>query len=121
MSNYLRLNRYLGMAIVGLFFTFLLTTELYPIQCSISKVTGLQCRSCGLTRDFFSYIRGDFANPVNDYSLRLFLYLSLQFCYRILIGYIYPLTYIDKKIIFVDIIVSVIGAAYCLYPLIFFF
>jgi hypothetical protein len=54
--------------------------ELY---CQVKAVTGIPCSSCGLTRDFLSFINLDFKSPINPNSIKLFGFVIIQALYRI--------------------------------------
>ena len=55
-------------------------------NCVHSTITGYECKSCGITRDFLSFLHFDFSNPINQYSFGLFLYCIFQSIYRIIIA-----------------------------------
>jgi hypothetical protein len=56
------------------------------IECQVKTVTGVACNSCGLTRDFVSFLKLDFENTVNKNSLKVFILLMSQLIYRSLIA-----------------------------------
>lgn len=79
-----RLFNVLCFALLFCFFLYLIiggnTTS--RISCQILKETGEACSSCGLTRDFKSFSRFDFSQPINQNSLFVFAWFVFQFIGR---------------------------------------
>ena len=86
------------------------------IVCSIKSQTGFDCPSCGLTRDFYSILHGQYDKLVNGYSMGIFLFFMVQFIMRILLV---MLRLTKKGIVVTDIIISVSLWAYFILPMIF--
>lgn len=77
--------------------------------CMHKTITGHECKSCGVTRDFINYLNLDFSKSINHYSFNLFLYCILQFGYRLaasIYGFmINDLIYL-KKVIIADVMIT---------------
>ena len=59
-------------------------------SCQVLELTGTECSSCGLTRDFISFSRLNFNSPINKHSIMVFLWFVLQFIIRILLIFLPP-------------------------------
>lgn len=58
------------------------------IHCVQLSITGQECKSCGLTRDFTSYLNLDFNSAINPQSLPLFIFCAIQLLYRLYVGFV---------------------------------
>ncbi len=52
------------------------------ISCQMVKVTGQECSSCGLTRDFIAFTHLDFRSPINDQSIFVYLWFLFHLIIR---------------------------------------
>jgi hypothetical protein len=61
----------------------------HPIGCIYTKLTGVTCPGCGLSRSFSAMIRGDFsqAKEYNSNGPKIFLFFFIQFFIRLLINF----------------------------------
>ena len=74
------------------------------ISCQVVELTGNECSSCGLTRDFISFTHFNFKSPINDKSIFVFVWFLAQFLMRIVIM-IKP-TLISQKLKWYDLVIS---------------
>lgn len=91
----------------------------YPVQCVHEKITGVPCPSCGLSHAFSLIVRGriDEATQLNSYSVRVFLFFSLQLIMRIALGTISLMTgKFLRKIVVADSLISAVMALGAFYP-----
>lgn len=60
----------------------------YPIACVHEKLTGEPCPSCGMSHAFSLIVRGRFEEALqwNSYSIRIFLFFTIQLLMRISLG-----------------------------------
>lgn len=98
-NEYILANRLL----VGIFIFTCLFVGLFldegSIQCIHKSLTTESCSSCGLTRDFISFLKFNFKNPVNQASLGLFFFVVVQLIFRIgIVGrsYLYKVDFSSK-------------------------
>lgn len=84
--EYVLLNRIIITAGLFLVFFFILLSYSGIPACVHLTYTGQECGSCGITRDIISFLKFDFATPINDNSIGFFLFGILQFIYRIFIS-----------------------------------
>lgn len=85
-KEYIFLNRIIVFVGIFIFFLVFFLNNSGAITCVHLTYTSEECASCGVTRDFSSFLQLDFSKPINQYSFGLFLYCILQFIYRILIA-----------------------------------
>ena len=52
------------------------------IKCPFQSQFGVTCSSCGISRDIINYICLDFRNPLNPYSLNVFIFFVVQIIVR---------------------------------------
>jgi hypothetical protein len=98
-----------GMLIyVGMFYTPGKTT------CVVKLTTGLECSSCGLTRDFYSMLHLHFNELVNVYSLQIFSFFVVQLFAR---GGMFLFSKGEKTAIYLDGIISSAMLLFSFYPL----
>ncbi|MFT4536515.1 MAG: hypothetical protein ACJA1A_001941 [Saprospiraceae bacterium] len=87
--------------------------------CMHKAITGYECKSCGVTRDFINYLKLDFSKNINQYSFNLFLFCMLQFGYRLAMS-TYGLIIVDKvdikKVIIVDVMITFLFTTIVFYP-----
>ncbi len=84
MSEYRLLNIVLA-GVLGLIFLysgFFVSTD-YAINCSYKSQFGVDCVSCGFSRDFASFTHLDFGKKLNQYSSGVFLFCFIQFVIRV--------------------------------------
>ena len=60
------------------------------VICAQLEVTGQECKGCGLTRDFLSYLNFDFNTSINPHSFPLFICCCAQLMYRMYVGFVRP-------------------------------
>ncbi len=87
MNDHLRVNRVSFIAIIVLGLIYVLYGHLlgFP-ECQLKKVHGLECNSCGLTRDLLSFFTLDFDKPINPNSIYVFLFIISQIAFRSIIS-----------------------------------
>lgn len=85
-KEYIFLNRIIVVVGILIFSLFILLIDSGSIACVNLAYTGKECASCGITRDFLSFLQLDFSEPINQHSIGLFIYCTFQFLYRILIA-----------------------------------
>lgn len=63
--------------------------DTYPLVCIHEAVTGEPCPSCGLSHGFSLILRGRIGEALdwNPYSVRIFLFFSLQLLLRIVLSF----------------------------------
>ncbi len=84
-SDYQRFNLYIAsvLTIVGLSYLLYITlVDPTMSTCSYKLLYGNECPSCGLSRDFVSFIKFDFDRPINSNSFAVFIFFMSQLCYR---------------------------------------
>jgi hypothetical protein len=96
LGEYILFNRVVLATIIVTVLITILFIDLNSWTCVHKTITGFECKSCGITRDFLSFLRFDFTKPINQYSLGLFLYCTFQFIYRIIIA-IFGLNLFSKQ------------------------
>jgi hypothetical protein len=87
-SEYEFLNRIIVTITLISALLFILLNQGGYIQCALLNITGQECKSCGLTRDFLSFLNFNFESPVNSQSLPLFIFCVVQLGYRSYMGFI---------------------------------
>lgn len=83
MSSYRIINITLA-GILGLIFLysgFFVSTD-YALSCYYKSEFGINCVSCGFSRDFANFTHLNFNNPLNKYSLGLFSFFIFQLLFR---------------------------------------
>ncbi len=73
------------------------------LSCQILEITGTECKSCGLTRDFIAFSHLDFRSPINKHSIFIFVWFLFQLIGRTVI--VLRLRSIDSKLIMYDFII----------------
>lgn len=86
----------------------------YTATCQILKVTGKECSSCGLTRDFISFSHFDFASPHNSQSIYVYIWVFFQLVLRLTVVALPSQKRL--KFIFVDSALSFLSALYVFLP-----
>jgi len=73
-------------SLVLVVFLYLLNGDGVPtFSCQVFQRTGTPCGSCGLTRDFVSFILLDFTSPINSQSIYVFTWWVAHILVRSLI------------------------------------
>lgn len=80
------------------------------ITCQILELTGKECNSCGLTRDFKSFSHFNFKSPLNSHSIFVYSWFMLQFILRLILIQI-PSNYRDMVVRFDIIFTTLSGLA----------
>jgi hypothetical protein len=84
-KEYLILNIIFAALLFLLFIAcFIFTTESF-ISCQVVELSGKECNSCGLTRDFIAFAHLDFEKALNENSIYLFFWFLIQLVMRIFI------------------------------------
>ena len=107
MSAYRLLNITLT-GVIGLIFLysgFFVSTDL-AITCSYKAQFGVECVSCGFSRDFAAFTHLDFSDKINPYSAGLFLFFFIQFIGRIVVLLLKPNK--EEQVIRWDVWLSVV-------------
>lgn len=86
LREYILLNRVVAVTLSVMAILTVILIDQESWNCIHKTITGYECKSCGITRDFLSFLQFDFSNPINQYSFSLFLYFIFQSTYRILIA-----------------------------------
>jgi hypothetical protein len=84
------------------------------VNCVVKLKTGLECSSCGFTRDFYSILHCNFTGLINIYSLQVFLFFLLQLVVR---GSLFIIAKDKLSLIYIDSFVSGVAFIYIFYPL----
>lgn len=116
-DEYSFFNRVVVIIILALIvFSWILDlNELY--QCNQLSITGMECSSCGVTRDFISYIHFDFSNHINQHSLGLFIYFLFQIVFRLFYGFMKSNVKMRKQIIYIfDLLLTLVGGCLAIGP-----
>ena len=87
-SSYFRINFILaGIIACVMLYSGIFSAEKanHPIGCIYTKLSGISCPGCGLSRSFSAMIRGDFtkAKGYNSNGPKIFLFFLLQFFFRL--------------------------------------
>ena len=69
------------------------------ITCIVKYKTGLECTSCGLTRDFHSILHLSFTELVNAHSVQIFSFFLFQFIVR---GALFMWSKERRPVIYID-------------------
>jgi len=106
-KEYILLNRLFFIGIVTLFILGVFFYGSGELNCKQMLYTGNPCSSCGLTRDFLSFIRLDFNSPINKASFGVFIFFVAQIIYRFYIGAFGGKKLIQtKKVIIADAVIT---------------
>jgi len=117
MSNkeYYLMNLLFVALLFGLFLiSFLADNSTNFITCQVLVLTGKECKSCGLTRDFMSFAQLDFNSPINNQSIFVFFWFLIQLLVRIT-TVIMP-TVIGQKLKWFDLIITTCSAIFVFLP-----
>jgi hypothetical protein len=106
-KEYLILNIIFAALLFCLFISSYFVESNPLISCQVLGLTGKECNSCGLTRDFRSFSHLNFNNPINSQSIIVYSWFMLQFLIRILLIQI-PSNLRDRVVKF-DIIFSIVS------------
>ncbi|MFM7022310.1 MAG: DUF2752 domain-containing protein [Flavobacteriales bacterium] len=88
--------------------------ESFAVQCVYKELLGRECVSCGLTRDFHSYLSLDFSSPLNPYSLSIFLFFFVQMWFRLILALLdQRIEMVRKKVATVDVVLTVLAFLFC--------
>lgn len=101
--------------VIGILFIYSLFYTPGIINCAVKTYTGVECTTCGLTRDFNNILYFRFGEIINVNSVTLFLFFFIQLVTRF--GLLL-LSFENKKIIIGDIVFSSILFIVTFYPLI---
>jgi len=82
--------------------------------CIVKLKTGLDCNSCGLTRDFYSILHLNVIELINVHSLQIFSFFIFQIIAR---GTLILYSKGDKLTISLDALISSITFLISFYPL----
>ena len=74
------------------------------VNCVVKKQTGIDCISCGLTRDFNSILNLKFENLINPFSPQILSFFLIQFLARLIL---FSASITKRKIIIGDILISI--------------
>jgi len=87
------------------------------VRCSFQNQLGVPCPTCGVSRDIFNYLQLDFKNPINKYSMRIFVFFVGQIILRTILW----LSKIkgSPKQIRIDILLSTLWAVWTLGSMLF--
>lgn len=113
-STYKSVNAILLFALGMMFFYVGLFYSPGQINCIVKLKTGLECSSCGLTRDYHAILRFNFASLINEYSVQTFLFFLAQLIAR---GSLFLFSKSGRITIFIDIFISVVLFLFSFYPL----
>ena len=86
LNEYIFFNRVVVIVLVVVVAVGVVMIDQDSLKCAHLSITGYECNSCGVTRDFLSFMRLNFSQPNNQYSLNLFLYCIMQFMYSMFIA-----------------------------------
>ncbi|MEE9438929.1 MAG: DUF2752 domain-containing protein [Saprospiraceae bacterium] len=90
-----------------IYFLYLIIID--PTNTCLSKtITGVDCATCGLSRDFIAFFQIDFQQPNNKHSISIFVFLCVQLLYRLMTWKLELFMNTKISIIGIDIIVSLI-------------
>lgn len=89
-TDYRLMNGLLVVGLVAFLLFIFIKSSGDPIMCGYFTTTGEYCRGCGLTRDFHSFMKLDFDEPISTGSVSLFTYYILQLCFRSMLMIIRP-------------------------------
>lgn len=114
-SDYRLLNRLLVIGLLACLLFLFIKSFSDPVMCVYLTTTGEYCIGCGLTRDFHSFMKLDFDNPIGTGSIPLFAFYLSQLCLRSIfaISRIRPETttnIVPSKVLFFDVAVTLGGA-----------
>ncbi|MDM8003496.1 MAG: DUF2752 domain-containing protein [Bacteroidota bacterium] len=91
----------------------------YPVPCVHEKLTGEPCPSCGLSHAFSLIVRGriDEALDWNSYSVRVFIFFTVQLLMRISLALVTLYANTDlRRIAVTDAVVSSVMTLAAFYP-----
>lgn len=117
MIDYIRFNRYWVFinVLITVVFWYLYNTG--GITCWIKSTSGLLCSTCGMSRDFMSYLKGDFSTTINPNSKLLFGWLVSNFIWRLGLSFRIFFNKIMTKLIYFDLIIFTSLLIYIIYKI----
>jgi hypothetical protein len=119
-SSYLIIN-VIFLCLIGVIFgySYFFYPNDHPVSCEFKRVTGKDCPSCGLSRAYSAYTRGeiDAGRKYNSYSIYSFIFLLVQFIFRggILVAMTIKKKEFGMKWIKMDVILTSLTFALCFY------
>ena len=93
------------LGLVFLYSGFFVSTD-YAIDCSYKTQFGIECVSCGFSRDFASFCHLDFGDKINPYSTGLFLFCFIQFVWRLFFSF--KTSFKEQLLIRIDLSLTVL-------------
>jgi hypothetical protein len=89
------------------------------INCTVKSIYGIDCITCGFSRDFHNYINLDYKKSINPYSFNFFLFFLINFFIRsTLILAHKPLLKFENKLIIADSLIQIIWFILIISPII---
>ena len=112
-SSY-RIINFILAGVIGLMFIYsgFFYDSNAAVSCVYKTTLGLECMSCGLTRDFNSFLTLNFDHIINEVSHKIFLFFVIQLIMRLF----FSLT--KKEYVVVDVLLSIVLFLYCFLPLV---
>jgi hypothetical protein len=124
-ESYIRINLILAGIIACIMLysgIFSAEKENHPIPCLYTKLTGVTCPGCGLSRSFSAMIRGEFvkAKIYNSNGPKIFIFFAIELILRIVINLsLLKKTRLPSYIWISDSAIAIILFIYCFNGLIF--
>jgi len=84
------------------------------ISCQILEATGEVCSSCGLTRDFSSFLHLDFKSPINEQSIFVFIWFVFQLIVRVVLVMLSSI--VSTKMMIYDMFISMLSGIMVFLP-----
>lgn len=107
---------------MGFAYSYFFYPDDHPVDCMVKQITGKNCPSCGFTRSFSLYTRGEWAagKTLNPLSWTVFLFFVTQLILRlaVLTHYITVRKNLSQKVMVADAIISILFFLYAFLPVI---